>query len=597
MRVRFWGTRGSLAKPGRDTVRFGGNTSCVQIVADSGTQLVLDCGTGAHGLGRHLLSECTESVSGALLLSHTHWDHIQGIPFFAPFFLPDQQWDIYAPRGLASSLDETLAGQMQYTYFPVKLDQLGARIRFHELVEGRFEIGDVTVTARYLNHPCITLGYRIEVDNAVAVYACDHEPIGRQPETGLPEVRESEARHIEFLRGADLVIHDAQYRASEYAAKRGWGHSTIEYSIAVCREAGVRHLVFTHHDPIRTDADIEHDLETLDLLHDCASDDLRVTAAAEGDVIELRNTAPSDTADTDVHTDALTEAAAEVHTVVVVAPPGGAVADTITAAAEAEGLEVQQACTAADLRELAAASRAVIVALVHDDSGSRGADVMLATARELADSPHATVLVASEHGELLARENGLEPLVWPFSEEYARARLTASAMRTTLRWLRARRPDDEPARLDALHQLGILDSEPEERFDLLAKVAADALAAPIALVSLVDRERQWFKACIGLGERETPRDFAFCAHAVAARELLVVPDALIDERFADNPLVTGPPRVRFYAGVPLSLPDGFLVGTLCVIDVRARQLGEPERSLLCNIARLVEVELARPAAA
>ena len=164
MLVRFWGTRGSLAKPGPGTVRYGGNTSCVEVRSAAGTLVVIDCGTGAHDLGQALMAEPDQPVRGHLLISHTHWDHIQGIPFFAPLFEPDNEWDIYAPHSLSQSIRDTLAGQMQYTYFPVTLEALGAKIRYHDLVEGVFQVGDITVRSRYLNHPALTLGYRLEAD-------------------------------------------------------------------------------------------------------------------------------------------------------------------------------------------------------------------------------------------------------------------------------------------------------------------------------------------------------------------------------------------------------------------------------------------------
>ena len=146
VRVQFWGTRGSLAKPGRNTVRFGGNTSCVQVTSPSGALVIIDCGTGAHDLGRTLLAGAKDALRGSILTSHTHWDHIQGFPFFAPLFVPGGHWDIYGPTGLGRSLRDTLAGQMEHTYFPVTLDEMGATIRFHDLVEGGFEIDDIRIT-------------------------------------------------------------------------------------------------------------------------------------------------------------------------------------------------------------------------------------------------------------------------------------------------------------------------------------------------------------------------------------------------------------------------------------------------------------------
>ena len=163
MRVRFWGTRGSIPKSGPDVLRHGGNTACVEVRTDAGTLIVIDCGTGAHDLGRELVASDGAGRRGHLLISHTHWDHIQGLPFFAPLFSPGSRWDVYGPRGVRQSLQETLAGQMRSAYFPVALERLGADIRFHELVEGTLRIGDVRVATRYLNHPALTLGYRLEV--------------------------------------------------------------------------------------------------------------------------------------------------------------------------------------------------------------------------------------------------------------------------------------------------------------------------------------------------------------------------------------------------------------------------------------------------
>jgi phosphoribosyl 1,2-cyclic phosphodiesterase len=170
MRVRFWGTRGSIPKPGPSTVRYGGNTSCVEVRSASGTLVVLDCGTGALALGADLMQRGEGPLRGHLLISHTHWDHIQGLPFFAPLFVPGNEWDIYAPHGFLQSVRETLAGQMQHTYFPVDLAQLGATIRYHNLTEGVFTVGDITVSSRYLNHPALTLGYRLEADGVTVAY-------------------------------------------------------------------------------------------------------------------------------------------------------------------------------------------------------------------------------------------------------------------------------------------------------------------------------------------------------------------------------------------------------------------------------------------
>jgi len=182
-------------------------------------------------------------------------------------------------------------------------------------------------------------------------------------------------------------------------------------------------------------------------------------------------------------------------------------------------------------------------------------------------------------------------LVAPFSLNYARARVRAWVLRSACRWIRARLPADEAQRLAALRALDLLDTPAEERFDRVARIAAAALDVPIALVSLVDSDRQWFKACIGLNARETPRDLAFCAHAVHEKAELVVSDTLLDERFADNPLVLDEPRIRFYAGAPLILEDGSCVGTLCVVDTVPRDFGAAERATLRDLRDLVLREM------
>jgi ribonuclease BN (tRNA processing enzyme) len=255
----------------------------------SGTLLVLDCGTGVRALGAALAAEAEKAgpLHGHILISHTHWDHIQGLPFFAPLFAPGNEWDIYAPRGFEQSLKDTLAGQMQYTYFPITLSELPASIHYHEIVEGSFGIGDIRVTTQYLNHPALTLGYRIEVDDAVLVYACDHEPHSRQLAGGEGEVTGQDSRHARFLAGADLVIHDAQYTADEYEEKKGWGHSTAEYALEIARDAGVKRLALTHHDPARDDAAVDRMLADIRARAAASGTAIEVFAAAEGRVVDL----------------------------------------------------------------------------------------------------------------------------------------------------------------------------------------------------------------------------------------------------------------------------------------------------------------------
>jgi phosphoribosyl 1,2-cyclic phosphodiesterase len=262
VQVQFWGTRGSLARPGRNTLRYGGDTSCVQVTSPKGSLVVIDCGTGAHDLGRSMLAEARGPLRGSILFSHTHWDHIQGFPFFAPLFVPGGHWDIYGPAGLSQSLRDTLAGQMEHIYFPVTLDELDASILFHDLVEGSFEIDDIRITTRYLNHPALTLGYRLEMGSACVVYACDHEPHSRLPGQRA-QMHELDRRHSEFLASADLVIHDAQFTDKEYANHKGWGHSPVEYVSEIGQLAGVKRMALSHHDPGRTDDGLDQIVESI----------------------------------------------------------------------------------------------------------------------------------------------------------------------------------------------------------------------------------------------------------------------------------------------------------------------------------------------
>ena len=255
MYVRFWGTRGSIASPGAHTARYGGNTSCVEVRAQDGTVIVLDCGTGARELGLHLVRTLPSPLRLHLFIGHTHWDHIQGFPFFVPAFLPGAELNVYAPLGFQQSLEEAMAGQMEYSYFPVKLRDLRSRIHFTELEEGFFRVGDVLVETQYLNHTAPTIAYRMSSRGATVAYVTDHEPFWKS-EDGILH-HPGDQRHISFMRGADLAIHDAQYSHEEYAHRLGWGHSTIEYATDVSLAAGVKRLALFHHDPGRDDAAME----------------------------------------------------------------------------------------------------------------------------------------------------------------------------------------------------------------------------------------------------------------------------------------------------------------------------------------------------
>jgi diguanylate cyclase (GGDEF)-like protein len=287
--VRFWGTRGSIAAPGDGTTRYGGNTSCVEVRAADGTVIVLDCGTGARELGLHLIRAMPSPMRLHLFIGHTHWDHIQGFPFFVPAFLPGAELNVYAPLGFQQSLEEAMSGQMEYSYFPVKLRDLRSRIHFTELEEGFFRVGDVLVETQYLNHTAPTIAYRMTSGGASLAYVTDHEPFWRAEEGVLQHP--GDQRHIAFMRGADLVIHDAQYTEQEYAQRVGWGHSTVEYATDVAMAADARRLALFHHDPSHDDPFMERFETGARARVTAAGGSLDVFAAREGMELELTGTA------------------------------------------------------------------------------------------------------------------------------------------------------------------------------------------------------------------------------------------------------------------------------------------------------------------
>ncbi|MAE05132.1 MAG: hypothetical protein CMH76_02235 [Nitrospinae bacterium] len=256
MRVRFWGVRGSLAKPGPTTLRYGGNTPCIQVVMDDGTLNIFDCGTGVHGLGQELMASGKKNMKGNILITHTHWDHIQGFPFFVPLFIPGNEWDIYGPGGMGNQLNTTLSGQMSYSYFPIHLEALGATVRFSNLGEGTFPLGGAKASLRYTNHPSLTLASRLDSGGASLVYIPDHEPHSLHPLDAPPgtiPIHHEDRSHVNFLSGADLLVHDAMYTLEEYPSKLGWGHSPFQKVVDYAIAGEVKRPAFFHHDPMRDD--------------------------------------------------------------------------------------------------------------------------------------------------------------------------------------------------------------------------------------------------------------------------------------------------------------------------------------------------------
>ncbi len=294
MQVKFWGTRGSIATPGPATIIYGGNTSCVEVRAGTDI-LIFDAGTGIRPLGLALMKEYAgQALTVHVFLSHTHWDHIQGFPFFLPAYLPTTTTHIYGSAGQGRPLEKVIRGQMDADYFPVALGDMKSVLHMHEFKGKAFQIGETTVAAMYLNHPGMNLGFRVTCGGRSVVYATDNEPyqqtlthLGGRAEAGRDFGRQLDAELVQFVHSADLYIGEAQYTDDEYPARIGWGHSSISATVEVALAAEARALAFFHHDPLHDDATVAAMAETATQLINARGSSLRSVAAPEGQVLDL----------------------------------------------------------------------------------------------------------------------------------------------------------------------------------------------------------------------------------------------------------------------------------------------------------------------
>ncbi|MCX7679453.1 MAG: MBL fold metallo-hydrolase [Spirochaetes bacterium] len=251
MRIRFWGVRGSIPTPGREFIKYGGNTPCVEVRCGE-TILIFDAGTGMRDLGKSLIREFEgKSLQLHIFISHTHWDHIQGFPFFEPAYHKGNVIHLYGGHSV-SELEKLILGQMDREYFPVTLFELAATLNFNSLKENPFYVNNVKVYYTYLFHPGLSLGYRVEYEGKTFVYATDNEILTE------PEMEGYNEKNMEnLIKNADVLVAECQYTEEEYLKKVGWGHSSIEQVIRVSKMFGVRNLFAFHHDPMRTDGEIK----------------------------------------------------------------------------------------------------------------------------------------------------------------------------------------------------------------------------------------------------------------------------------------------------------------------------------------------------
>ncbi len=260
IQVTFWGVRGSTPCEGAQYERFGGHSSCVSLEVEGQVPIIFDLGTGLTPLGEHLGGMATP-VRASVLLTHLHWDHVQGLPFFTPLHNPDSLLDVYGPRQPEGALCDVFGELMRPPFFPIRADELRGDLRWHDIVDDDLPVGQAKVRSRLVRHVGATLGFRVDWNGGSVAYISDHGQ-------GCGDHRRDDfvpREVLELCDGADLVIHDAQHTFGEFERKRGWGHCTHDYALHVAREAGARQLALFHHCPSHSD-------DTLDLIERATQD-------------------------------------------------------------------------------------------------------------------------------------------------------------------------------------------------------------------------------------------------------------------------------------------------------------------------------------
>lgn len=293
MKIKFWGVRGSIPSPGPNTQRYGGNTTCIEVRTSDNDLIILDGGTGIFPLAQQLLKELP--ITAHIFNTHSHWDHIQGLPFFIPIFIPGNNLHLYGAFDPISGAgpERIMNIQMQYSYFPVREAEIQSRMHYvtvmpHEVIK----IGNTTISPTLLSHPVINFGYRIECNGKSMFFTGDHEPyynIYEPEDEGYAEyqtlIDEQSQAVVDAIKGVDILIADSSYTLAEYPSKKGWGHGTFDSCIALAKATGVKILYCTHHEPTRSDDDLERVFAEAVNRLGCKELDIRL--AREGDEIVI----------------------------------------------------------------------------------------------------------------------------------------------------------------------------------------------------------------------------------------------------------------------------------------------------------------------
>jgi phosphoribosyl 1,2-cyclic phosphodiesterase len=296
-RIKFWGTRGSIAVPSPETLRYGGNTTCLELRAD-GEIVVLDAGSGIRPLGVALDREFQgRPIKLSLLITHAHWDHIQGFPFFKPAYDSKNEIRIFGFDGAGATFREIMTEPMRSPFFPITMRELSARMDINKLTEMKFSLGQLDIHAAFVNHPGVCAGYRIFTSGGSVAFLPDHEPYefflhsarGQQPspEQAREIAADQHAALVQFLRGSDVLILDAQYTDQEYETHIGWGHGSISSAVSLAREAEVQTLLLFHHDPSHDDKFVDKMVESARELVARSGSHLEVAGAQQDSEILL----------------------------------------------------------------------------------------------------------------------------------------------------------------------------------------------------------------------------------------------------------------------------------------------------------------------